>query len=780
MTGPTGGNTSNADDTTFHNETTSATGSNENEASTTNSGESPESGSNDTTAPPICGDGNADPGEECDLGENLSNAGACLLDCTRAGCNDGFIWVGQEICDDGNMNSEDLCVDCALAVCGDGFVWEGEEDCDDGNREDGDACPRNCTFSEETDASEQNCGDGVVDTLVGEECEHDLTGDITCEDSGLISGLAACDDTCRIDLSACIPPPPDLTLELAAIKQFEFSWSTNDFASYYVLEESWTSGEPFVQIGENLQTTATTAIVPLHLRANATYRVNSCNSTGECSQSAPVSPPLFLSDGVGYFKSSNAEALDDFGMLALDSAGRTLVVAAPNEDSGGSGVNGGSEASNSMEEAGAIYVFSRADSGTWSQAAYIKASNPDADDIFGSSVAISGDGRTIAVGAPSESSASAGINGDQSSNTASHTGAVYIFALNSNEEWVQQAYIKSSNPDARDWFGTAVSLSNNGSILAVGAHGEDSADGGINGNQADDSVSGAGAVYTFARTAGGTWAQQAYIKPASPRDGGSFGQNLTLSGDGRTLAASHRDDSGAVGIDGDDSDTSAESSGAVHVFTRNDLGQWMQQAYVKASNTEADDYFGCDIALSDDGSVLAVGANGEDSASSGINGSQSDNASENSGAAYVFVRSVSMEWSQQAYIKASNVGNGDFFGSFLALDATGQVLGVAAIWEDSAAIGIQGDQGDNSAVDSGAVYTFRRDEDSGQWVPRSYIKAPNTDEYDYFGRGLAFSFNGDVLAVGADGEDSVSRGIGGDQHDDAPLSYYGIGAAYLY
>jgi hypothetical protein len=71
-------------------------------------------------------------------------------------------------------------------------------------------------------------------------------------------------------------------------------------------------------------------------------------------------------------------------------------------------------------------VFTRSDT-TWSQQAYVKASNTDAGDTFGSSVALSDDGLTLAVGAPSENGAATGIFGDQLDNSAEGAGAVYVF-----------------------------------------------------------------------------------------------------------------------------------------------------------------------------------------------------------------------------------------------------------------------------------------------------------------------------------------------------------------
>jgi len=91
--------------------------------------------------------------------------------------------------------------------------------------------------------------------------------------------------------------------------------------------------------------------------------------------------------------------------------------------------------------------------------------------------------------------------------------------------------------------------------------------------------------------------------------------------------------SAATGIDGNQGDNSASASGAVYVFTRTN-GVWNQQAYVKASNTEARDLFGFSLAIG--GDTLAVGALFEASAATGINGNQSDNSAPSSGAAYVF------------------------------------------------------------------------------------------------------------------------------------------------
>jgi FG-GAP repeat len=406
------------------------------------------------------------------------------------------------------------------------------------------------------------------------------------------------------------------------------------------------------------------------------------------------------------------------------------------------------------------------------QQAYVKASNTGANDFFGFSVALSGDGSTLAVGALTEASAAIGINGNQADNSAVRAGAVYVFTR-SGATWSQQAYVKASNTGGDDFFGASVALSDDGSTLAVGAINEASAATGIGGNQADNSAGNAGAVYVFTRS-GTTWSQQAYVKASNTGQSDSFGRSVALSGDGSILAVGAAlEYSAATGINGNQTDDSATAAGAVYVFTRTGT-MWSQQAYVKASNTGAYDYFGWSVALSDDGSTLAVGATSEDSATIGIDGNQADNSAVDAGAVYVFTRS-GVTWSQQAYVKASNTGASNRFGTRVALSGDGATLAVGAQNEDGAATGIGGNQADNSATSAGAVYLFTR---SGTtWSQQAYVKASNTDASDIFGSSVALSGDGATLAVGAEFEDSAATGIGGNQTSNSALE---AGAVYVF
>jgi hypothetical protein len=336
---------------------------------------------------------------------------------------------------------------------------------------------------------------------------------------------------------------------------------------------------------------------------------------------------LFVRSGTSwsqqaYIKASNTDASDQFGRsVALD--GDTLAVGAIGEASGVTGV-GGDETNNSASFAGAVYVFVR--SGTsWSQQAYAKASNTDASDEFGRSVALDGD--TLAVGARQEDSGATGVGGDETNDSATRAGAVYVFVRNA-ASWSQQAYLKASNTDAEDGFGTSVAL--DGDTLAVVAVEEDSAATGVDGDQTNNSASFAGAVYVFVRS-GTDWSQQAYVKASNTNTFDRFGFSVALDGD--TLAVGAPEEaSAATGVNDDQTDNSATRAGAVYVFVRN-AASWSQQAYLKASNTDAEDRFGTSVAL--DGDTLAVGAF-EDSAVTEVNGDEANNSAPIAGAVYVF------------------------------------------------------------------------------------------------------------------------------------------------
>jgi len=383
---------------------------------------------------------------------------------------------------------------------------------------------------------------------------------------------------------------------------------------------------------------------------------------------------------------------------------------------------------------------------------YVKSTQTAAGGRFGQAVALSADGTTIAVGAPYENS---------------YMGAVHIYRRVAGI-WQPQGVVTAPNGAASDWFGWSLALSTDGATLAVGAYGEDSAATGVGGNQQDDCLNLNG----------------------SPN---LKSQNCAL-GSGAVYVYEARDKTGKVG-----------------------WGSAILAAYVKASNTGADNRFGRSVALSADGLTLAVGAYWENSAATGVGGKQQDdcwnlngsvgtrqNCASYSGAVYVYEardKAGKVVWgsaSPSAYIKASNTGAGDLFGSSVALSAEGATLVVGALFESSAATGVGGnpkddcgnpkDSQNNCAINSGAVYVYEARDKAGKvgWgsaILVAYIKASNTEAFDQFGWSVALNAAANSLAVGAYGEGSAATWVGGNQQYDCLTQINcasGSGAVYLY
>ncbi|MCB9904735.1 MAG: FG-GAP repeat protein [Planctomycetes bacterium] len=406
----------------------------------------------------------------------------------------------------------------------------------------------------------------------------------------------------------------------------------------------------------------------------------------------------------------------------------------------------------SVEDAGARYPITI---DPFAFQAYLKASNTDAGDQFGFCVDASAE--TVVIGAPFEDSAATGVNGDQSDDSLQDSGAAYVF-VRSGGVWTQQAYLKAALPGAGDNFGISVAI--DGNQIVVGARWEDS-----NGTQSDDSVPDSGAAYVFEQFAG-SWYASGYLKASNIGSNDQFGRAVAIHGNTVVVGAMF-EGSNATGIDGDGSNNSAPLSGAAYVFYKGATG-WNQQAYLKASNTDANDYFGFAVDVSLE--TIVVGAYFEGSDSAGVNGNQASNALAQAGAAYVFVRNGTT-WSQQAYLKPSLPNNLSHFG--YSVSVYSDTIAVGAPSEHGGSTGINGNELDLSAPYSGAVYVFVR---SGTtWTQQAYVKPAVVTPVDQFGWSLCVQLN--YLVVGAYLEDSLATGVGGDAVNDLEPD---SGAAYLF
>ena len=619
------------------------------------------------------------------------------------------------------------------------------------------------------------CNAEVIPDLPDEVCDgidNDLDGEIDEDFPGLgdlcslgsgscvSSGTYICttDGTgfvCDAQVPECPPETPVLSVSVEDIKTFRFEWQADPLVTGYRLFETLEGGVETELAVIEADQTMYSYYTFLPERVNAQYVLEACNDFA-CAVSDPVSLGNTINQAIGYVKSSNSGEGDYFGYrIALSDDGSTMAVGSYREDSSSAGINGDQDDDNALNS-GAVYVFVR-ESGIWVQQAYIKASNPDPMDWFGMSLDLSDDGNTLVVGAY-EGSGSRSVNGNQLDNTKDRSGAAYVFVRREGI-WSQEAYIKASNADTEDEFGASVALSGDGNTLAVGAIDESSSATTINGNSMLNDLDCNGAVYIFVRESQ-FWNQTAYIKPSLARSYQLFGGSVSLSTNGDTLAV------GAPSM-------LSNNKGSTFIFVRTN-NSWEEQAHIRPFYSGDEDKFGISVSLSGDGNTVAVGAFFESSDSNGINGDQTNDLANKSGAAYIFER-VGTSWNEETYIKASNSDAMDQFGSVVALSKDGNRLVVGSIDEDGVGKGLGGDPSDNSLEGSGAAYLFTRI--AGSWTESSYMKAGNSDSWDRFGDGVAISGDGQTIAGGAPSEDGSGTGLTGVQTDNALGT---SGAVYLY
>jgi len=367
-----------------------------------------------------------------------------------------------------------------------------------------------------------------------------------------------------------------------------------------------------------------------------------------------------------YLKAANVDQSDRFGN-AVAIAGDTIAVGAPYEASNANGING-DDTDDSAPNAGAVYVFRRSGT-TWSQEAYIKASNSGTGDNFGTAVALSGN--SLIVGAFNEASGST----SQTDDSKDDAGAAYVFTR-SGVTWTQQAYLKASLPKSGQHFGRAVDI--DGDTAVVGAPEDNSCYTGVNNNESDTACTGAGAVYAYLRS-GSTWTQRSYIKAFNTDSMDNFGRSVAVDGDTLVVGAPE-EDSGSVLTPSDDS---ATNRGGVYVFLRpTNIGQWAQIAFLKSTSVMLG--LGTDVDVHGDMIAASHGGGGTEPVT-------------------MFHRDL--QWTESSVLMSPGQPN-DLFGAGVAL--SGDTLAVAAPQEDSLLGGI--DPSDDSVatnVAAGAGYTFR-------------------------------------------------------------------------
>ena len=418
-------------------------------------------------------------------------------------------------------------------------------------------------------------------------------------------------------------------------------------------------------------------------------------STSGTTVAVSTATTVFIFINTGGIWSQQATIPRAASALSLSATGDSLAIGVSSDTNCTGGINPLTMAG--CASAGAAYVYTRVGN-MWTQQVYIKPSVVNGAQLFGASIAIAPEGTALAVGAPGELSTTTGIN-SVPNGLGMGVGAAYVFRF-AGGMWTQDAYIKPATANYNALaFGTSVALSALGNTLAVGATGEKS---GSLVNQADTTAVGAGAVFVFSY-AMSAWTQTAYVKASNNRAAAAFGKSVSLSVPGATLAVgANAETSGATGIGGNQALTATPSAGAVYVFQYS--VSWVQQAYIKASNTSSNEKFGNSVSLSTNGNALLVGAPGDSSNATGVNGNDADTSASTAGAAFLFTRSGAT-WSQLDYFKASNTATTYTFGMCVALSGDGDTVVVGSPSEKSNSTGV-GSTPNTLGTNVGAVYAF--------------------------------------------------------------------------
>lgn len=290
---------------------------------------------------------------------------------------------------------------------------------------------------------------------------------------------------------------------------------------------------------------------------------------------------------------SDFASMDYFGVSVAFDANATRVIVGAHNKTG------------SYAGQGAAYVFTRnTTTNVWTQEAKIANPSPTAsNEYFGWSVCMSSDSTRCVVAAHGKSSSS---------------GAAYSFTR-AGSTWTLEATITPSSAEAASFFGVGMSMTPDGSRLAVGGY-----------TYTAGATANAGAAWVFTRS-GSVWTQEQKFWATDAAASSYFGGCISISADGTRVVVGAQQSTV----------NSLANAGAAYVFSRSG-SVWTQEAKLTASNRQANDYFGSSVAISNSGNTIIVGAY------RGDYGLQTD-----AGEVYIYTRNGTV-WTEQKILVSSD------------------------------------------------------------------------------------------------------------------------------
>lgn len=296
-------------------------------------------------------------------------------------------------------------------------------------------------------------------------------------------------------------------------------------------------------------------------------------------------------------------------------------------------------------------------------------------------------------------------------NGVNAVGKVYIFRSSGNT-WIQEASFYASDYSHNANFGYSISISADGNTLAIGA---DRA----NNNLVND----AGAVYIYTKS-GNTWIEQEKLVALDAATWNGFGRSVRISHDAKTAIISGR--------------------GGVYVFN-NTGGSWSQQQKLIASDSINSLSFGESISISGDGETIAVGSYHRNGGEGGV---------------YIFTTNESNIWVEEAILVSVDTLGDQNFGESVDLSTDGRTVAVGAAWNSR----IDQNNPGNILWSTGATHIYSKS--SNVWKERSMLTAYDAEAHDWFGRKVRISGNKKTVVVGAP--------------EEKPGGVYASGAFYIF
>ena len=429
----------------------------------------------------------------------------------------------------------------------------------------------------------------------------------------------------------------------------------------------------------------------------------------------PTGPWTDNTEGAKFIAPDGA-ANDEFGIsVAVDVD--TVVVGAHQPDYG--------EGQGKVQRPGAAYVFTRdSNSGKWGQPVKLTASDGDASDGFGNSVAV--DGNTAIVGAYLD---------ERDDGIAPGSGAAYVFAR-TLAVWSQTHNLAAPDPASDDWFGHSVAIGDDGTLLA-GVPQDDGRRGSAYAMDISDAewvdfvsteLTMSDDEYYVYRVLDLTNDQQYAFRVRSVNAAANRPSAETVAA--TPMSAKPGKTEGLSARPGDSQVTLSWADPRDSSLIGYQVLQPTEQTELTAgSDGAANDEFGYSVSV--DGNVAVIGAYQHDT-----------NDNDNAGAAYVFTK-VDGEWSGPGKLIASDGAANDWFGYSVAVDGDGDTIVVGAYQNDA----------DTNNNDEGAAYLFTKP--ASGWADMTQtVKLIASDGVanDWFGYSAAV--DGDTVVVGAPGDEN--------------------------